>query len=226
VDEKTILENISKHMDLLASLQNLILSTAVAAIYMACTRGNELDLKIIKVTKGNAALFLVTLFLTLMTAIFLILVRLYGLLDLLETSRIPDAFTKIATHPWLLNPFAYFGDSLFYRLISAISLLGLVVAWWMSFIATGSLRGKYPRFEFFFGTAFFALSVVTFIAIQQVYFLLIEKMNLVNPVLAKTLVSLKNTRLDIVSWGSVATIVLSIVIHFMMKHLPVDEADS
>ncbi len=229
MDEKTLLEAVAGHVGLLSSLQWWMLVTALAAIYMVVAGKDELDLKFFKARRENAAALLGALYLIVTAAIFVVLVRLYGLIEALPDAQILAAFTKIATHSWLFNPFAYFGDWWPYKFVSLASLLALVVAWFFGFASLSlpeAKRGR-ARAAAVFSTVFVALSVVNLIAVQQVYFLLEGRTALVKPELSAALTSLKESRLSVIEWGGIVAFVASLVaVHLIEKHRRAKEEEA
>lgn len=212
MDNETLLESISQHMDQLSSFHGWMLATAISAIYMIVKRRDELEVVGIKLTKEDTSIALSALFLLAAGGIFIVLVRLYRLLEMLPDDQISAAFTRMATHSWLLNPFAYFGDSIVYRFISLLSLLGLVIAWWIGLASLSLLSGKLQRVEYAFVSTFVAVSGLTLITVQQIYFLLIDRMKQVSPELAAGLESVKDSRLSLITWASVIALIISLAV--------------
>ena len=200
MDEKTLLDAVSQHIGLLSGLQWWMLVTAMATIYMVVNRKDELDLKFFKVTKEDAAVLVGALYVIVTAGIFVALIRLHGLLGMLPESQLPAAVTEIVTHSWLFNPFAYFGSAGLYKFTALASLAAFIVAWCLGFVALSLLGGKYPRAHVILLIFHFALSLVTLAALQQVYFLMVEKTAQAAPELSATLASMSQTRLSWLKW--------------------------
>src|SRR4028119_2359776 len=58
MDNETLLESISQHMDQLSSFQGWMLITAISAIYMIVKRRDELEVVGIKLTKEDTSIAL------------------------------------------------------------------------------------------------------------------------------------------------------------------------
>jgi hypothetical protein len=173
MDGSSLVDAITKHMDMLATFQGLIFTATIASGYMVFSRGKELDLKVIKVAKDDAALFVAVLLVGAMTSFIVGTARLYALLEMVPDSHILTAFTRIATHQWLLNPYAYFGDTLIGIMIPSPSLLGLTIAWGAGLITASFLRGRYGRLEFAFSAIYVALGLVSIATTHDVFSLLL-----------------------------------------------------
>ena len=212
MDDKIVLDAINGHMSLLSSLQSWMLVTAIATIYMAASSGDELDLKIVKAKRHNAAILVVTLYLVIMVAVLIAMTRVYGLLELLPSAKVSEAFSAIATQSWLLNPFSYFGNSFFPQFTTWVSLAGLLIVWAIVFASTSVITGSFQRLEYWFGAGFVALSAATLVAIQQIERLLVSKTAVINPGLSTTIESLRRTRLAISLWGGVAAVVVAVAV--------------
>ena len=229
MDEKTLLEAVSGHVGLLEGLQWWMLVTAMAAIYMVAADKDELDLKFFKVKRENAAELLGALYLVATTAFFVVLVRLYGLIEALPDAQIPAAVTKILTHSWLFNPFAYFGDSPLYQFASLASLLALIAVWFLgpaSLALPEAKRGRATGAAVF-SVVFVALSISVLIVMQQVYFLLESRTAQVKPELSAALAALKESRLSVIGWGSLVALVASLVaVHLIERHKRAKEKES
>ena len=221
MDEKALLDALSKHLGLLASLQWWMMATAIAAIYMQVMSKNELDLKLIKVTREDAAKLLGWFYVIGLAGFFITLVRLYLLIEIVPKAQLNATLTIMGTAAWLFNPFAYFGDSARSLIVSGASLLALILVWCFGYVALVSLSGKLKRLDPVLITGFVVFGALSLGLVRLIDLLLQSRIAADNPQLSTTLASWNASRASQMKWfiaiGLVATLIAVGVIDRQIK---------
>lgn len=131
MDESIILEAISSHIDHLEGLTSWLIPIFVLVFIKAFRGDKTIDILSIKGIKmENATLFIDTIVSFYALSVFMVVIRLHALFRQLSEEGAVTAFTQIATHEWLVNPFAFFGEGrwFFLNLLSVSAITFFYVA--------------------------------------------------------------------------------------------------
>lgn len=110
MDQKVIVESLTKHLDALSSLFTWILLLAIPIVWTGIQRSDVVEALGIKVHRNKIVYVANGLYVLALALAFVILQRLSGLVDLLNDQNVLEGVTRLVTHDWLLNPFGYLGD--------------------------------------------------------------------------------------------------------------------
>jgi hypothetical protein len=121
MEQSALIESLSKHLGALASLVNWFIVTALTMIYSGIKREKTVEVAGLHVRHRDAFYLAALLAVLTQLGMILLLMRISGVLSLLDRAHFPEGFTRLATDSWLLNPFSFFGSALLARLQSAVS---------------------------------------------------------------------------------------------------------
>jgi len=80
-------------------------------------------------------------------AVLLSLFRIEAIVLKIADTRFVEAYTTLAAHEWLLNPFGYLGISSPAQLSTACGIGLLILSWWICATSVVVLRGKEPLWK-------------------------------------------------------------------------------
>ena len=108
MDQSILVDAISKHMDLLEkiSIWAFLLSLAIG---WAGLQRKDITALGLTFARREAFAGAVAVYLFANMIIIVLFLRLGDLLRLADDKTFAQAFTRLATHTWIMNPFGYFG---------------------------------------------------------------------------------------------------------------------
>jgi hypothetical protein len=175
MDQSLIVDAIGKHMDLLekVSIWVFILSLAIGWAGLQKQNINALGITFAR-REAFAAAGAVYLFAnTLMIVLFL---RVGDLLRLADEKTFPQAFTRLTTHTWIMNPYAYFGSVGVPRTYSCEGFGLLIVLWWFGNASLSTLiDGARQRRHAILISAFLVLGFAGMLSIVRVFTIILER---------------------------------------------------
>jgi hypothetical protein len=108
--------------------------------------------------------------------------RIGDLLRLLSGQESLKGITTLATHSWVLNPFSFFGSSRLSHIYVGEGYGLLIVAWWLCNTSLYLLMDdKRSRIAFILLGLFLLIGLSSMGAIQRVYFIALEQLQVVSP---------------------------------------------
>lgn len=132
MDEQLLSEAITKQMDALEGYVNAVVLLAVAAAWGGLRRAQELEAFGLKFNRRHAFWILGVTYLIANVAALVLFLRIRDLLGLVQNGTFVRAFTGLALHPWVLNPFSFFGgQTLSAKLHSSGGWGLLILTWWV-----------------------------------------------------------------------------------------------
>nr|VFK23175.1 MAG: hypothetical protein BECKMB1821G_GA0114241_100418 [Candidatus Kentron sp. MB]VFK28350.1 MAG: hypothetical protein BECKMB1821I_GA0114274_100617 [Candidatus Kentron sp. MB]VFK74214.1 MAG: hypothetical protein BECKMB1821H_GA0114242_100235 [Candidatus Kentron sp. MB] len=129
--QKQILESISRHLDDLMVILRWALLLAVGFWWTGVHDIDSSSFLGIKIKQTHALWVAIIFYLTINLAVLDRLLRISDLVKLADDENFHDAFSRLALHPWMLNPFSYFGASMMARAHSAKGFGALIIIWWI-----------------------------------------------------------------------------------------------
>lgn len=149
VSTDILIKSISGHMDALSRLMSLIFLINVVALFSVLTGRKDLVFGAVEADRKYGFMILSAINISLMAGVFIVFYRLAGLLTTLapDDEATIQGLTTLTKHPFLLNPFAYFGEQQYYlyetgrgidfiNLSSWLSLIGFFLVLLIPFVAT------------------------------------------------------------------------------------------
>ena len=139
MDQNILVNNVAKHLDSLETLVTSIVILAVAIAWAGIQRTQTIEVMGAKFDRRHAFFVVATLYLILNLSILILFLRLGDLIGFLDDKHIVKGITQLATHRWILNPFAYFGNSTIAQVYSSEGFGLLIVVWWLCNASLSSL---------------------------------------------------------------------------------------
>lgn len=176
MDQGTIVEAVSSHLDSLESIFNWAILLAIAVAWAGIQRQQQIEALGLKLKRRDAFFALSALFLVANVAVLILLLRVGDLLALVDAEHFGEALARAATHTWILNPFACFGDGWAGRLTSGEGFGLLIVVWWLCNAALHSiLDGSNSHVTRVLLFLFLGVGLASMLAIQRVYGIGLER---------------------------------------------------
>lgn len=167
MDQNLLLDAITKHLDALEANVNAIILLAIAAAWNGLRRTRELEALGMKFDRRHAFWILGSAYVVANVAAMISFLRLGDLLSLIENTKFEEAFTRLAVHPWVLNPLSHFGGIEVSARVHASGGWGLLIlTWWLCTTSLATLMdSKRGALVLFF--ALFAVGLGSIIAIYS-----------------------------------------------------------
>jgi hypothetical protein len=131
VDQKTLVDTLKSHIDEMQGIFSWALLVAVGIGWAGLTRQKQIEASGIKIYRRYAFYVACSLYILTNIVLLLLFLRLGEILLLLNNSTFVEGFTVLSSHKWILNPYAYFGNSTISKLLSSIGTGLLVLFWWI-----------------------------------------------------------------------------------------------
>lgn len=133
--EDIIIEAIKGHLNALAGFTNLILLVSLAMLFMVFTDSTVFEFSFIKAERKHTGLIVALLFFGFFGTLYLLFLRLGGLLRELPESARYEGLLTVLTHPWVVNPFSLVGTDELARRGAYLSIAGFVGVLGLAYVA-------------------------------------------------------------------------------------------
>jgi hypothetical protein len=196
MDQDVLLEAITKQLDALESNVNAIILLALAAVWSGVRRTRELEAFGMKFDRRHAFWILGWMYLVANVAALTFFLRLGDLLRLVENEKFVEAFTRVAVHPWVLNPLSFFGsDERSTQIHSSCGWGLLVLTWWICNTSLATLMDdKRSRVALALILAFVVVGIGSIVAILSAQQTIFTRLNDVAPQLREQVESARSLR--------------------------------
>ncbi len=131
MNQETLQEGITKHLDSLAATVRLGLGVAILFWWAGVQNQAIIEAFGMEVRRADALLVACIFYLFLDLAILDKFLRIGDLVREIDDDGVEASVTRLATHPWIANPFAYFGGTRISRIHSSKGFGALIVTWWV-----------------------------------------------------------------------------------------------
>ena len=131
MDQEEIVSALKDHVDSLQKIVRWSLLFALAFWWAGIQQSDNIKALGIDFTRGQALFVAICTYLIINLTRLDKLWRVGDLIKLLDNSSITRGLGKLAYHSWELNPYSYFGSSLFARIHSSKGLGLLIIVWWI-----------------------------------------------------------------------------------------------
>lgn len=168
LDQKALLKSISKHLDSLAASIKWAILFSVTLWWAGLQKQDPIETLGVEVAKQHAFVLGSIAYSAVNAAVLMKLLRLADLMRLVHDESLIDAVTRLATHSWELNPFAYFGPSIFTRTHSCLGVGGLIAVWWMCNSSLYALKPASGLLEFLLLGVFLVIGLASLVTIQTI----------------------------------------------------------
>jgi uncharacterized membrane protein YuzA (DUF378 family) len=131
VDQEYLLTSLVAHLDNLDATLRGALLLAIAFWWAGIERTAEIQAFGMSISQAWALVVAVVFYLVANLFVLDRLLRIGDLLCLASDANLMRAVSRTALHPWVMNPFAYFGTGVVARTHTAKGYGLLIVAWWL-----------------------------------------------------------------------------------------------
>ena len=131
MNQDDVIDSLEKHLDLLSALIRWALLFAVVFWWAGVDRHDVVEAFGMKIQRQQALWVAVVTYIIVNLAVLDSLLRIGDLFQLVDSQNMPKAISRVALHPWTLNPFSYFGSGFVARFHSAKGFGALIVVWWV-----------------------------------------------------------------------------------------------
>lgn len=177
IDQKIIIDTIAKHLDSLESLASTIIILSVAIAWAGIQRSQQIEVFSTTFNRRHAFFVVAALYLIANMSILILFLRLGDLVGFLDKNNIVKGVTQLSTHKWILNPFAYFGNSTIAQIHSSEGFGLLISVWWLCNASLSSLMDdkKHKVANILIGL-FLVIGLCSMFAIQRVFSIILESL--------------------------------------------------
>jgi len=182
MDQDVIIKSLEKHLDFVASIFNWAIALSIAVAWAGIQKKEEIEAWKLKFSRRHAYYAVCALFLVANISVLIVFLRIGDLLNLLDDKNFLKGLTTIMTHSWILNPFAYFGNSFMARLHSCEGYGLLIVTWWLCYSCLSTLVDDYKgrRVRLLLGI-FLLVGLTSMQAIQWIYGIIVMRTASLDP---------------------------------------------
>jgi len=150
--------------------------------------------------------------------ILILFLRVGNLIQLLDQKNFLTGFTKLSAHPWVLNPFSYFGNSSVARLHSGEGYGLLIAIWWLCNTSLYTLMDdKKNRFAHILLGLFLIIGLGSMVAIQHTNKMVLDKLNIAHPSLYNEFLATTMERTIATFLGIAVGVLLFIVLNILQQ---------
>ena len=142
MERAALLDALAGQLDELQSLVNWVLAFAFTATVLAIQGDDPISVLNLSLTRIQAFFVLAAVYIAACTAALVHLRRLTTLMASLPSEDIATGFDKLATHPWLFNPFIVDQKNLHPASQGTLALTALACVFWL---CLASLYALLPR---------------------------------------------------------------------------------
>jgi hypothetical protein len=169
VDQEAIVEAIGAHLDQLQVYVEWVILFALATAWAGIQRERTIEALGLKFDRRHAFVGVGALYVLANIAVLVLVLRIGDLILLVDHGHLTKAISSLTTHPWVLNPFGYFGDTWIARIHSGQGLGLLIFVWWLCHVSLSTLMDdKKHRIYRVLNRIFLAIGVTAIVAIQRV----------------------------------------------------------
>ncbi len=181
MDQKAVIDAIPKHLDAMEKIVAWIILFAIAVAWAGIQRKRRLELLGVEFERTTGFYVSSVAYLMANTMILIYFLRIGDVVRLLEKDKIEEGVSKLATHSWLLNPFAFFGNGFVSEAHAAEGYGLLIAAWWLChtslFMLIEDKRLRVAQTLLYF---FLAVGIASMFAIYRVYGIVLSQLSAYN----------------------------------------------
>ena len=181
MDQKILLESLTKQLDMLALLFSWMLGLTIPMAYARIKGQEEIEALGARITSRDAFYVAACISFAAQVAMLLSLTRLMTMVGLLNSENVVKGFTRLATHEWVLNPFGFFGSTLLARLQSAIAYGLFPIVWSIGgVLAVGMDAKRTTRANTLVASGFFLTGAAALSLVWGVNIIVLRRLHDVN----------------------------------------------
>jgi hypothetical protein len=179
-----VIDSLGAHMDALQAIFSWGVVLALGIGWAGIRNATKIEIGKLEMGRREAFYVASVAYALGVMAFVLALLRIKVMLEAVPDAEYVEAYSKVATHEWLQNPFGFFGKSADAQASSAGGIGMLVVGWWICATAVGSLRiDDFRIWRLVWLAPFYAVGLFSLWLIWLIYVLNLKRLQAVAPTL-------------------------------------------
>lgn len=175
MDQAILIDSIGKHLDLLEKLSTWALFVSLA-IGWAGLQKKDISALGMTFSRKEAFAAASALYLFANMVIVILFLRLSDLLMLIDDKGFAQAVTKLTSHTWIMNPYAYFGSTPSARSYSCEGFGILIVLWWICHASLSTLAdGPQDRKQRILVGSFLLIGLGALYSVNRVFWIVLQR---------------------------------------------------
>ena len=131
MDQRELIDAIGRHLDATSELVHWALFLAIVFLWAGLAKQDPISVLGMNVARTQALTVACGFYLVVNVVVSMHFLRIGDILQNITDENFIAALTKLSTHRWAANPFAYFNGGLPSRIHSSLGFGVLIVVWWI-----------------------------------------------------------------------------------------------
>ena len=191
MDQKELGDSIARQLDSIVDIANWILFLALVFFWAGFSKQDHpINVLGLQVDRSHAFFVACTLYLAANFLLLILFRRIADLLLLVDDENLLVAVTKLITHKWAANPFAFFGDRWGAKLHASCGFALLVLVWSLGNASLYALAGPVFRHTIVFKSSqilFLLMGIACISAWQRALQIILDRLERSSPKLQQDL---------------------------------------
>lgn len=188
MNQEAIIEALTSHLNSLEATVSALIIITLATAWAGIQRKDPIEIFSTEVRRKDAAAVLSVIYIISNIMIAFLFWRIGDLILLLEKDTYVEGLSVVATHRWILNPYALFEDSVISQIVASVGFGLLIVVWWMGFTSLYALRdNKNGPTRHVFDAVFLIIGLLSMLCVQRVYLIVLYDLNMLPIKMRETL---------------------------------------
>lgn len=184
MDQKELCDSLGKHLDAAAETVHWALLLAVVFLWAGMTKQDPVKALGMDIPRSQAFLAACLVYLSTNLFIMIYFFRVGDILRRVDDATFLVALTKLCTHKWAANPFAFFGQTPFAKIYGSCGFGLLIVVWWIGNASLYALADHaFSRGGLLLQGLFLGIGLASMFAVQRVLPIVLKRLETVSPAL-------------------------------------------
>ena len=167
MDQAAVIDSLKKHLDSLKAVIGWSLLLAVGFGWTGLTQEQSVEMLGLKVDRDKAFAVAVIFYIFMNAKALDVLLRLEHLMNLLKDEFFMEGISTVALHPFIGNPFSYFGKGRIARQNSAKGYGLLIILWWIAHSSLYTFADGFDVYARVLTFAFLGVGLLSMLAIER-----------------------------------------------------------
>ncbi|MBR1210315.1 hypothetical protein [Bradyrhizobium sp. JYMT SZCCT0180] len=182
MDQKELGDSIAKQLDAAADTIYWALLLAIVFLWAGLTNQDPIKALGMEIARSYALFIACGLYLATNLFVMVLFLRVGDTLQLVDDLTLPLALTKLGTHKWVANPFAFFGNGQLAKIYSSGGFGLLIIVWWIGNTSLYALSNDaFSPIGLLLQGLFLAIGLASMTAVQRVLFIVMKRVELISP---------------------------------------------
>ena len=172
MDQQAIVDALGDHLNSLEAIVGALIIITLATAWAGIQRKDPIEIFSTEVRRKDATSVLSLIYIFSNIMIAFLFWRVGDLMLLLDSNTYVEGFSVVATHKWVLNPYALFVDSPISQMVASIGFGLLILVWWMGFTSLYALednkRTRSPRLA---DAVYLSIGLFSMLCVARVYWI-------------------------------------------------------